>query len=88
MNGTNGVKKAPKLQKLTDSLDHIKAATIQELQNAVKIRRVNMELLEFLVSSLRWILHYCQKHDMEMPEKDKITELINRAIEIDNKTPL
>jgi hypothetical protein len=71
-----------------DSLDHIKSATIQELQDAVRIRCVNMELLEYLTSSLRWILRNCQKHNMEIPEKDKIMLLIDRAIEIDNKTPM
>jgi hypothetical protein len=71
-----------------DSLDHIKSATIQELQDAVRIRRVNMELLEYLTSSLRWILRYCQKHNMEIPEKDRIMEIIDRATEIDNKTPI
>lgn len=64
------------------------AATIQELQNAVRIRHINMELLVYLTSSLRWVLRYCQKYNIEIPEKDKILDLIDTAIEIDNKAPL
>lgn len=71
-----------------DSLDHIKTAAIHELHDAVKIRHVNMELLQYLTSSLRWIMRYSQKYNIEIPEKDKIMALIDRAIEIDNKTPL
>jgi hypothetical protein len=71
-----------------DSSDHITTAAIHELQDAVKIRHVNMELLQYLTSSLRWVLRYCRKYNIEIPEKDKITELIDRAIEIDNRTPL
>jgi hypothetical protein len=71
-----------------DNIDHMTTAAIHELQDAVKIRHVNMELLQYLTSSLRWVLRYCQKHNIEIPDKDKIMELIDRAIEIDNKTPL
>jgi 5-methylcytosine-specific restriction endonuclease McrBC GTP-binding regulatory subunit McrB len=71
-----------------NSLDHVKMAAIHELQDAVKIRHINMELLNYLTSSLRWILRYCQKNNIEIPEKDKIVDLIDKAIEIDNRTPL
>lgn len=71
-----------------DSVDHIKMAMLQELQEAVRIRRINMELLQSLESSLRWLLRYCQIHDIEIPEKDKILSLIDKAIEIDNKSPI
>jgi len=37
---------------------HIKMAAFQELQEVLQIKNVNDELLEFLTSSLRWLLHY------------------------------
>jgi hypothetical protein len=71
-----------------DSIEHMKIAAFEELKEALKIKRVNDELLEYLASSLTWILHYCQKCGMPLPEQEKIIKLIDRAIEIENKSPL
>ena len=37
-----------------DSTDYIKLAAFQELKDALQVKRVNDELLEYLSSSLRW----------------------------------
>jgi hypothetical protein len=71
-----------------DSSEHIRLAVYQELQNAVKIRKVNCELLEHLLSSVRWILHYARKNNISLPDIDKIEQVIDRAIEIDEKAPV
>ena len=73
---------------LANSANLIKMAAFQELQDAMKIKNVNDELMEYLVSSLRYLIHYCRKHNMPLPEDEKIIELCNRAIEIDNKLPI
>ena len=65
-----------------DNIDHMTTAAIHELQDAVKIRHVIMELLQHLTSSLRWVLRYCQKYNIEISNKEKIMELIERALEI------
>jgi hypothetical protein len=65
------------------STNYITKAAFHKLPDAVKIRHVNMELLQFLTSSLRWILRYCH-----ILEKGKITVLIDRAIVLDKMTPL
>jgi hypothetical protein len=66
---------------------HIKLAAFQELQYALKVKRVNEELLEQLTSSLRWLLHYRQKYNIPLPEIDKILDMLNRITTIADKLP-
>lgn len=60
---------------------------MERLRNTMKVKRVNHELLEYLESSLRWVVHYCRKHNMPLPEDEKIIDLCNRAIDIERKLP-
>jgi hypothetical protein len=57
-----------------DSSDHMKIAAFQELQDAIKIKRVNDELLDHLLATLRWIFHYVRKNNMPMPDQDKLSD--------------
>lgn len=66
---------------------HIKMQEIQELREAVKLKRINEELLEQLASSLRWLLHHSQKYNIPLPETDKIIALLERTMEITDKLP-
>ena len=71
-----------------DSTEHIRHAVYQELQEAVKIRKVNKELLEHLLSSVRWIIHYARKNNISLPDVDKMEQVIDKAIEIDEKVTI
>jgi hypothetical protein len=71
----------------TDSNEHVKLAAFQELQGALKIKRINDELLEFLTSSLRWLMHYSQKNNLPLPEKDRIVDILDRVMAIADKLP-
>jgi adenylate cyclase len=66
---------------------HIKMAAFHELQEALKIKRVYDELLEHLVSSIRWLVHYAKKNNITLPEKDKIVNMLDKATEIADKLP-
>jgi len=70
-----------------DSTDYMKLALWQELQNALKIKRINDELLLYLSSSLRWLIHYSEKNRLYLPDKDKIIEMLNRIMEIADRLP-
>jgi hypothetical protein len=70
-----------------DSLESMKLAAFQELQDALKIKRINDELLEFLTSSLRWLLHYSKKNNLPLPEKDRMMEILDRIMDISHKLP-
>jgi hypothetical protein len=58
-----------------DSIDYMKMAAFQELKDVLQVKRVNDELLEYLSSSLHWLLHYSHKYQIPLSEKDKIIEL-------------
>jgi len=70
-----------------DKEDYTMMAAFQEIKDAIKIKRVNDELLEYLVSSLRWLLHYSKKNHILLPEMDKIEQIVNRTMKIAEKLP-
>jgi hypothetical protein len=62
-------------------------AALEQLRYAVKVRQVNDELLEHLASTLWWLLHYAAKNNIDLPDKDKISLALDRAMEIARKQP-
>jgi hypothetical protein len=60
-------------------------AAYQELKDAIKIKRINDELLEYLVSTLRWLIHYSEKNHIPLPERDKIENIVDKAMTIAEK---
>jgi hypothetical protein len=70
-----------------DSIEHTRMAAFQELESALRIKYIHQELLQYLSSSLMWILHYCKKNNFEVPEQEKIMRLIDNAIAIEAKLP-
>jgi hypothetical protein len=62
-------------------------AALEQLRYAVKVRQVNDELLEHLASTLWWLLHYATKNNIDLPDKDKISLTLERAMEIARKQP-
>jgi hypothetical protein len=71
----------------TDNADHLMTAAYQELKYAMQFKRVNEELLEQLSSSIRWLQHYSKKNNIPLPERNKIHEIIDRAMAIAEKLP-
>jgi hypothetical protein len=63
----------------------MKLAAFQELKEALETKRMNDENLDYLASSLRFILRYGQKYNIPIPESDKILDLINKLIAIENR---
>jgi hypothetical protein len=56
--------------------DHIMTAAYQELKFTMQFKRV----LEYLSSSIRWLLHYSKKNNIPLPERDKLDEIVDKAI--------
>jgi hypothetical protein len=71
-----------------DSTEHIKIAALHELQDAVRIRSINVELFDYLCSSVRWMLRYATKNNIRLPDIEKFDENLDRAAVIDDKTQL
>jgi hypothetical protein len=70
-----------------DSIDYMKLAAFQELKDALQVKRVNDELLEYLSSSLNWLLHYSHKYQIPLPEKDMIIGMLENIMKVDKKLP-
>lgn len=70
-----------------DKEDYTMMAAFQELKDAMRIKRVNDELLEYLVSSLLWLIHYSKKNHIPLAEMDKIEQIVNRTMKIAEKLP-
>jgi hypothetical protein len=62
-------------------------AALEQLRYAVKVRQVNDELLEHLSSTLWWLLHYAAKNIIDLPDIDKISLALERAMDIARKQP-
>lgn len=62
-------------------------AAIEELKEALKIKQTNDELLEYLSSSLRWLIHYSNKYQISLPEKEKISLILDRIMDINKGLP-
>jgi hypothetical protein len=58
---------------------------MEELRGALKLKEINEELLDQLASGLRWLLHYSSRYNIPLPEKDKISDLIDRSMAIADK---
>ena len=43
----------------------------------------NDELLEYLSSSLKWLLHYSNKYHVPLPEKDMIIRMLENIMDVD-----
>ena len=69
------------------TLYHIKWAAMEELREALKLKEINEELLDQLASGLRWLIHYSSKYQIPLPEKDKMSALIDRTMAIGDKIP-
>jgi len=67
------------------TLDYLKLQEIAELKEALKIKAINVTLLEHLQSSVLYILDYSDKHEVPLPDLERIQDCIahaNRLIEL------
>ena len=52
---------------------------LAEYNHAKKLKRLNEELMEHLNSTVRWILHYCEKNDLRPPNLDILDNAVERS---------
>lgn len=65
--------------------DYITKKLKCELQEATRIKELNIELIEHLGSVGMWILRYCEWNNINPPDKNRLLELIQRSREIVQK---
>jgi hypothetical protein len=65
---------------LDNSDYYIEVGAMDKLRYAVDAKRINDELMEHLATSLTWILHYCAKNNLPLPNQEKIDQIVDNAI--------
>ena len=61
---------------------YIELASIDKLNSLLKTKKKVDELVEQLGTNLSWLIHYSEKHDIPLPEKDKILCMISKTLAI------
>lgn len=61
-------------------------AAIEKLHDAIQIQRQCNKLTVHLTDSLMWVLHYCQKNNIPLPNLEKIRNIIDKTIELERET--
>lgn len=52
-----------------------------------KAIKSNSELLEHLESTIRWLLHYCEKNHIQPPNENQLRRSVERTQELLRKMP-
>lgn len=71
---------------MDNSDKYIEQGAIEKLRYALHVQKVNKELAEHLNDSLLWVLHYCKKHNIPLPNLEKIRQIIDKSLELEQKT--
>ncbi len=66
---------------------NLKIQEIEELKKAVKVKRLNEDLLEHLTATVSWLVRTCEKNGLSIPNKQVISRSIDRAYEYLDKIP-
>ncbi len=61
----------------------VNLAIVEELRQIRKAKQTANELVVYLADSLRWVLHYCAKNNLQLPDHEKITRMVDHAIKLE-----
>ena len=68
-----------------DNNYYLKKQLIQEIEEAIRIKELNMEFMEQNTFLSRWLLNYCAKNNIEAPNLDRLQELVQKGIQLVQK---
>jgi hypothetical protein len=57
---------------------NLKKQLLGEIQEASQVTELNIELMEHLNYTARWLINYSIKNDIKLPDLDKLQTLIHR----------
>lgn len=63
---------------------YIEKGALAKLNYALEVERVTHELSEHLADSIRWVMQYCKKNDIPLPDQDKINEIVDKAVKLND----
>lgn len=80
--------KAKVLTTLDKSDYYLELSAWEKMEYASEIHKINLELGEHLASSLQYMIHYCKKHDIPLPNLDMIQGIIDKVRSIEGSQPI
>lgn len=74
-------KKENKVTRTNISMDswNLKRQLIGEIQEAIRVKELNVQLMEHLTFTADWILRYCERNNIKPPDLNRLYELIASA---------
>jgi len=58
---------------------HFNLQKLNQEKTLIRGIRINTDLMGHLESTVRWVLHYCQKNNVEPPNLEQLESSIERA---------
>jgi len=52
---------------------------VDETKRVLRGIKINQDLMEHLNSTIRWLLHFCQKNNIDPPNLDQLQSSIEKA---------
>jgi|APSaa5957512535_1039671.scaffolds.fasta_scaffold08481_12 hypothetical protein len=61
-----------------NEIDVMKKA-LAEMDDAVKLKKMNEELMQQLSGSVYWLIKYSEKYDISLPKKEELLRMVEKA---------
>ena len=66
------------IRKMTSEIDLMRI-TLKQYDRAIRLKRLNEELYAHLLGSLYYLFKYAEKHEITLPEKDNLLQMVRKA---------
>lgn len=69
---------------MDNSDKYIEEGALAKLNYALEVEKVTHELAEHLADSIRWVMQYCKKNNIPLPDQDKLNKIVDKAVKLDD----
>ncbi len=69
---------------MDNSDKYIEQGAIEKLQYALQAEKLAQVLAEHLANSVKWLHHYCKKNNIPLPDQDKINEIVDKTVKLND----
>ncbi|WP_179371301.1 hypothetical protein [Nitrosopumilus ureiphilus] len=69
---------------MDNSDTYIEKSALEKLNYALEVEKLTYELSEHLANSVKWLNHYCKTNNIPLPDQDKINEIVDKAVKLND----
>ncbi|MFQ5782514.1 MAG: hypothetical protein ACE5GR_05615 [Nitrosopumilus sp.] len=69
---------------MDNSDNHLENGALAKLNYALEVEKMSHEMAEHLVDSIRWVIQYCKKNNLPLPNQDKLNEIVDRVVRLND----